>query len=40
MPGELVILNEQLQIEFSYYSCYGEAIDIVYKYARNNENIY
>lgn len=29
-----------LQIEFSYYSCYGEAIDIVYKYARNNENIY
>lgn len=35
MSGELVILNE-----FSYYSCYGEAIDIVYKYARNNENIY
>lgn len=29
-----------LQIELNCFSGYGEAIDIVYKYARNNENIY
>ena len=45
MPGELVILNEQLQILFPICDEIGiiiqqEGLNIMYQYSRNNENIY